>query len=221
MALRRVLLTGGSRGIGRAIKEVLEKTGEYHVIAPTSKELDLNEPAMIDSFMNGNKEIDVLINNAGINILNHIEDINIVSVDSMLNINLTAPIKLIQNVVPHMKNERFGRIVNISSIWGIRSKEYRTLYSATKFGINGITKALARELGEYNILVNSICPGYVNTELTQNNIPLDEQDKIKKDIPLKRFAEPFEIANLVEFLISEKNTYLTGQAIIIDGGFTA
>ena len=120
-----------------------------------------------------------------------------------------------------MKRIKFGRIVNVSSIWGIRSKEKRTLYSAAKFGVNGITKALARELGPYNILVNSICPGYVDTSLTQKNISYEEQIKIKAEIPLRRFADPNEIAESIAFLIDKRNTYITGHTLIIDGGFLA
>ena len=139
----------------------------------------------------------------------------------MFNINLIAPLKLIQKVSENMKINNYGKIVNISSIWGIRSKEYRTLYSATKFGLNGITKSLARELGNYNILVNSIAPGYVNTEMTKMNVSKEDQKIIKRNIPLQRFAEPEEIAQLVHFLVSDNNTYITGETITIDGGFLA
>ena len=158
---------------------------------------------------------------AGINYLRSIGDITTTDVTQMLNTNLVSPLFLIQAVSAKMKLNRNGKIVNMSSIWGVRSKEYRTLYSMTKFGLNGLTKALARELGEYNILINSIAPGYVNTEMTQKNIPINEQNDIKANIPLRRFAEPIEIAKLVEFLISENNTYITGQVIVIDGGFLA
>jgi len=120
-----------------------------------------------------------------------------------------------------MIEKRYGRIVNISSIWGITSKEKRTIYSATKFGINGVTKALAKELGKYNILVNSICPGYVNTEMTKKNVTEMDKKEILKNIPLDRFAEPDEIGCLIKFLISDENTYITGQCIVIDGGLTA
>jgi len=89
----------------------------------------------------------------------------------------------------------------------------------TKFGINGLTKSLSRELGPNQILINSIAPGYVNTKMTDQNIPKKIQNKIKKDIPLERFANPVEIAQLVAFLLSDENTYITGQTIIIDGGY--
>lgn len=220
MVKKTVLLTGASKGIGEAIKGVLETSGKYNLLTPSSSDLNLRNLESIEDFFN-DQHIDILINNAGINILNQIEEISQETIDSMFHVNLIAPLILIQKAVPFMKKQRYGRIINISSIWGVRSKEFRTLYSATKFGLNGITKSLSRELGEYNILVNSVCPGFVNTELTKKNIPFSEQEEIKKSIPLKRFAEPSEIANIVEFLISDKNTYITGQTIVVDGGFTA
>lgn len=222
MKKKNVLITGASRGIGKEIRDLLIETDQYKVITPSRKDLDLSNVENITDFFEENKlEIDILINNAGINILNKIEDIKQNTIEEMLDVNLVASLKLIQCAVPYMKSQEWGKIINVSSIWGISSKEQRTLYSATKFALNGITKALSKELGEYNILVNSICPGYVNTELTNQNIPIAEQEKIKANIPLRRFAEPVEIANLVKFLISDENSYITGQAIIIDGGFLA
>jgi len=222
MQKKNVLITGVSRGIGKAIKEALKASDQYNLILPSRQDMDLTRSENITKYFNEKKiQVDILINNAGINILNNIEDIKQNTVEDMLAINLVAPLSLIQSCVPYMKSQKWGRIVNISSIWGIRSKEYRTLYSATKFALNGITKALSRELGEHNILVNAVCPGYVNTELTNKNISPAEQDTIKATIPLKRFAEPAEIAHLIKFLISEENTYITGQTIIIDGGFLA
>jgi 3-oxoacyl-[acyl-carrier protein] reductase len=222
MHKKNVLITGVSRGIGKAIKDRLEATNQYNLIVPSRTEMDLtNSENIVNYFNKTDLHVDILINNAGTNILNAIEDITMDTVEQMLSVNLKAPLQLIKSCVPYMKSRQWGRIVNISSIWGVRSKEFRTLYSAAKFGINGITKALSRELGEYGILVNAVCPGYVNTELTNKNVPPAEQEKIKLTIPLGRFAEPGEIANVIKFLISDENTYITGQAIVIDGGFLA
>jgi len=218
---RNILITGSSKGIGKAIKEELLLQG-FHCISPTREELDINSKESIIKFFDTNKEpIFGLINNAGINIVGELGTIDDQSIMDMININLIGPLLLIQKVGKRMKEQKFGKIVNISSIWGVSSKEYRTLYSATKFGINGITKALSRELGPYNILVNSVAPGYVNTEMTKKNVPKEEQENIQGNIPLRRFAEPKEIAKVVAFLISDNNTYITGQIITADGGYLA
>ena len=221
MSKLTVLITGGSKGIGKAIADLLIQENTYDVLTPSHHELDLSNRESIRTYCQKYPKIDILINNAGINILGAVDIIGDDDMDAMLGTNLIGPIALIREVVPAMKNAGYGKIINVSSIWGIRSKENRTLYSATKFALNGVTKALARELGADNILVNSICPGYVNTELTQKNVPPEEQIKIKATIPLGRFAEPGEIAQTVSFLISQNNTYITGQTIIIDGGFLA
>ncbi|AFV98308.1 MULTISPECIES: SDR family NAD(P)-dependent oxidoreductase [unclassified Sulfuricurvum] len=221
MNKQTVLITGASKGIGKAITDLLIKQKSYNILTPSHDDLNLSDRESIKIYCSKHPKIDILINNAGINILGAVDSIDDDEIDTMLGTNLIGPIALIRAVVPSMKITGYGKIINISSIWGIRSKENRTLYSATKFALNGVTKALSRELGEYNILVNSVCPGYVNTELTQKNVPLAEQEKIKATIPLGRFAEPDEIAQTVAFLISPNNTYITGQTIIIDGGFLA
>ena len=122
-------------------------------------------------------------------------------------------------IFEEMLKNKWGRIINISSIFGIVARGKQTMYSATKHAINGVTKTLALELGPHNILVNSVCPGFTNTDLVKRNPP-EKNALIAKDIPLGRFAEPSEIAELVLFLISDKNTYVNGQSLVIDGGFT-
>ncbi len=219
--MKNVLLTGGSRGIGKAIKDRFLRDG-YAVCSPAREELDLNDNQSINDFIEKNKamEFDVIINNAGINDINLLVDVSQKEIDSMIQINLKAPILLLRTFIPAMKKKNYGRIVNIGSIWAVVSKKGRGLYSAVKNGLHGITNALALELGEHNILVNTVCPGFTLTELTRKNNSHKEIDIISGQIPLKRMAEPEEIAEFVFFLCSEKNTYITGQKIPIDGGFT-
>lgn len=218
--MKRVLLTGASRGIGKAIYNELKN--DYEVITPTKEELNLENIESINNFIkNCSIGFDILINNAGINIIKEIDSILDEDIEKINTTNLVAPLKLIQFVSKEMKENRNGKIINISSIWGIRSKEKRTLYSGSKFGLVGITKALARELGEYNILVNAVCPGFTGTDLTMQSLSKEELEDLQNQIPLKRLAKPNEIAKTIKFLISDENSYITGQTIIIDGGFTA
>ena len=119
-----------------------------------------------------------------------------------------------------MKKKKFGRIVNIGSIWGVITKPGRSIYSATKHGIHGISSTLALELAPYNILVNTIAPGQTLTELTLRNNSPEDICKMERDIPIGRLAKPEEIAKAVFFLGNENNTYITGQQIIVDGGLT-
>lgn len=222
MQLKKILITGASRGVGKAIKDLLQNNYPgYSVNSPDRKELDLDDLDNVNTFISRKLEYDILINVAGINLLRDIDSCSIDVIEQMLNVNLKSPLLLIKGVSPYMKKQKYGKILNFSSIWGIRSKEFRTLYSISKFGLNGMTKSLAHELGPYNILVNSICPGYINTEMTMQNVTEQVQQEIKQTLPLKRFAEPNEIAEFAEFLISDRNSYITGQNLVIDGGFTA
>ena len=129
--------------------------------------------------------------------------------------------KLLRAFVSSMKKHQYGKIVNIGSIWGIVSKPGRTTYSAAKHGIHGITKTLAVELAEYNVLVNTVSPGFTLTELTRKNNTEEQIAQIAENIPMRRMAEPKEIADVVCYLVSERNTYITGQLIAVDGGYTS
>ncbi len=219
--MKKILLTGGSRGIGAAIAALLRDDPQIELFAPGRAELDLLSIDSIRAYLERSPDFDGLVNTAGINILGRIDELDQATIDTMLQTNLVAPLMLIQGVAAGMKRKRQGKIVNFSSIWGCRSKEYRTLYSMSKFGISGMTRSLARELGPDGILVNAVAPGYVLTEMTCRNVPAEERRKLAEEIPLRRMAEPREIAGLVRFLLSDENTYMTGQTIIIDGGFLA
>ena len=219
---RIALVTGGSKGIGKAVCEKLEALG-YVVAAPAHCELDLSSSESVKAFLELHKNdvYDVIINNAGINDINDIEMVTDEEIERAMQINLVSPLKILRKFVPAMKEKRYGRIVNIGSIWGIVSKRGRVVYSMTKHGIHGITKTLDVELAEYNILVNTICPGYTLTELTYKNNSEEQIRNIEKDIPIQRMARPDEIADAIIYFAQDRNTYITGQLIAVDGGFTS
>lgn len=220
MPQRTALVTGAARGIGAAIAAAL-RAQDVRVLDAGRADLDLSDTASIAAWLARQGEaVDVLVNNAGINVLNDVEAITPTDWQAMVQVDLTAPLQLIQGVAPGMKARGWGRIVNVSSIFGVVTKERRGAYSAVKAGLNGLTRTAAVELAPFGVLVNSVCPGYVATDLTrQNNSPADLA-KIEAAIPAGRLAEPDEIARFVAWLCGEANTYLTGQTVLIDGGFT-
>lgn len=241
-ANKTVVVTGGTRGIGAAIVELFQKyNAEIIATGTDTKELDrLNRESSggkinythldftsndsVQSFLgylNKQDGIDVLINNAGVNRIDSISDIDENDWDWINSVNLRGPFLLTQAVSKIMQNQGYGRMVNIGSIFGIVSKAERAAYSTTKWGLIGFTKAVALDLAPHNILVNAVSPGFVDTDLTRKILGDKEIKKITGTIPQQRLASVEEIAKTVVFLCSEHNTYITGQNIIIDGGFTS
>lgn len=218
---RRALVTGGSRGIGAAIVAVLRDRG-VETVAPERAALDLNEEASVRAFFAAreNEQFDILVNNAGINVVNELGVVLRADWEQMLRVNLSAPLWLMQSVTPAMKARGWGRIVNISSIFSSVTREGRGAYAATKAGLNGLTRTAAVELAPHGVLVNALCPGYVETEMTRLNNSTAQRELLTAQIPLGRMATPEEIAHWVAFLCDENNTYLTGQVLTVDGGFT-
>lgn len=215
----KALVTGASRGIGKAIK-ILFEAREITVFAPTRNEMNLNSSDSIKNYIQTLPNVDILINCAGMNELASIEEMTEEKFRETLQVNLISQTLLIKQVSEKMKQMQYGRIVNFASIWCDYSKERRIMYSISKAGVKGLTTATAVELSKYNILVNAVAPGFVNTEMTsQNNTPEQIKD-LASVLPIKRLAEPNEIAEFVYFLASEKNTFITGQTIFIDGGFS-
>ncbi len=219
--MRSVLVTGASRGIGKAIASEFE-IQNWRVVAPSREELDLNDSGSIEKWCGANRgdSINALVNNAGINFLSPLSEISEPDWEMMLRVNLTAPRRLIQILAPSMVGRGWGRIVNISSIFSIVSRERRAAYSATKAAVNSLARTAAIEFGPGGVLVNAVCPGYVETDMTTINNSSVEIEAIARSIPLRRLAKPEEIAKVVCYLCSESNSYITGQTIIADGGFT-
>ena len=215
-----VFITGAGRGIGRAIKESFEEHGAK-VIAPERSALDLANPKSVYKYceMYNDDDPDIFIHCAGLNILSGIEEIKQYDFEEICRVNLFSGIELFKRFVPEMKRNQNGKAIFISSLYGIVSKERRIAYSSSKHAIIGAVKSLALELAPYNIMVNSVAPGYVMTDMTKNNLSSDEINKLCKDIPTHRFQEEQEIADAVMFLCGSRNKSITGQVLVIDGGF--
>ena len=225
------LVTGSSRGIGEEIATKLVKDGYKVITTGTKKDacikgtdyrrVDFLNNSSRESFLKSleSEEINILINNAGINKIGRFTDIKLEDFNNILDVNLRTPFLIMQAVIPKMIEKKWGRIINISSIFGSISKEHRASYSASKFGLNGLTLSASAELSSKNILVNSVSPGFIDTDLTRGILGEDGIRQLIGQIPIGRLGQPNEIAELVTWLVSEKNTYITGQNIIIDGGF--
>ena len=219
--LRTALVTGGARGIGAAIARRLEDSG-YRIIAPPRTALDLASPASIDAYLaaHGSQAVDVLVNNAGINTLRAIPEIDAHTWGEMLQVNLSAALRLTQAFAPGMAERGCGRILNVVSIFALVTRERRAAYSMTKAALAALTRTAAVEFGPRGVLVNALAPGYVDTELTRRNNPPDAIAAIEASIPLRRMAQASELAEVAAFLVSDANSYLTGQTVVVDGGFT-
>ncbi|MGI9089293.1 MAG: SDR family NAD(P)-dependent oxidoreductase [Chthoniobacterales bacterium] len=218
---RVVLITGRARGIGAAIAAELAARGE-EIIAPTRAEMDLAQPESIENFITSepDRPIDILVNNAGINVLEPLAEIGWVTWQRMLQVNLNSSLRLLQAFAPGMQSRGWGRILNVSTIFSLVTKESRASYSMTKAALNALTRSAAVEFGAGGVLVNSLAPGYIDTALTRQNNTPEAIAGLCKVIPLGRMADAKELARVAAFLVSEDNTYLTGQTIIVDGGFT-
>jgi 3-oxoacyl-[acyl-carrier protein] reductase len=230
---RTAVVTGGTRGIGFAIAERLIADGARVVVTgsrqdavgPAGSEyhgIDFADRSALDAFAArlANRAVDILVNNAGVNRIAPFAEIDPADFDRIHDINLRAAFVLCRAVLPGMRRRRYGRIVNISSIFGVISKELRASYSASKFGLDGMTAALAAECAADNVLANCVAPGFVDTELTRTVLGDAGIAELTARVPARRLGRPEEIASLVAWLAGPENTYLTGQTVVIDGGFS-
>jgi NAD(P)-dependent dehydrogenase (short-subunit alcohol dehydrogenase family) len=233
LAGRRVLITGGTRGIGYAVANTfLEQEAEVHVTG-TKKDgkgphgsifhsCDFSNNESLEKLCSSLKEsgINILINNAGINKIEAFSDINPEDFQNIMQVNLYSAFRLTQAVLPRMLSKKWGRVVNITSIFSIVSKEFRAPYSASKFGMDGMTASLAAEVSKSGVLVNSVAPGFIDTELTRKVLGDKGMQEMASKVPIRRMGTPEEVARLILWLASEENTFVSGQNIAIDGGFS-
>lgn len=226
-----ILVTGASKGIGNVIAQEMQDLGKVFVTGRNENALkyfenyivcDLSKDIqpLIDYVKTNN--IDVLINNAGEYIYGGLETMKQDDIQKLYQTNLIAPTILSSAVIPYMKEQKWGRIINIGSISGVMGEAYASVYSSSKAGLIGLTKALALELAEFNITVNTINPGWVETELGLNSIEESDfsKDEIIDCIPQKRFVKPQEIAKLCRYLISNDAKGITGQSVNLCAGLS-
>ena len=236
------MITGATRGIGKQIALTLANEG-YNIVLNYRTENDelkqlKNEieskkvkcltvqgdvtnfedcKQMIESAIKEFGKIDVLINNAGITKDMLLARMKEEDFKQVIDVNLVGTFNMTKNVISYMMKARSGRIINISSVVGIAGNAGQTNYSASKAGIIGFTKSLAKEVASRNILVNAVAPGFIETNMT-DVLKQEVKDEIAKNIPLKRMGTPQDVANVVKFLASEDSSYITGQVISVDGG---
>lgn len=236
------LITGATRGIGKQIAITLAKQGynialnyrkENEELENTKKEIEeigvqvLAVKGDVANFENCENfvkqvierfgQIDVLVNNAGITKDMLLMRMKKEDFEQVIDTNLVGTFNVTKNVVPYMMKARSGRIINISSVVGISGNAGQTNYSASKAGIIGFTKSLAKEIASRNVLVNAVAPGFIETNMT-DVLKDDVKQEIAKNIPLKRMGTTQDVANVVKFLASDDSSYITGQVINVDGG---
>lgn len=229
--MANILITGASSGIGKKIGEVLAL--KNNVFLSGRRELNLKNYASINltnvneieklavkSKEYFNSSVDILINCAGAYIYKPIESMEFDEIDALINLNFKAAYILSKLLIPDMKKNRFGRIINIGSISGMVGEGNAALYSATKAALSGLTRALALETAEFNITVNQINPGWVETPLADNVLNKEDRQEVIDVTPQKRFIEPIEVANLCAYLISQEAKGITGQNINLCAGLS-
>ena len=218
--MKRALVLGGRGDIGWAISNQLHHDG-LEVVSVGRSEFSLGSFEQIDSYFikNGNN-FDVLVHSAGLNYPKTFERLSDEEISESLDVNLLGFLRVVRTCLPYWKKNNFGRVVVISSLYGFLARRGRLPYVTAKHALNGAVKTLAIELAEYGVLVNSIAPGYIETKMTHTNNSTEVIKKFISGIPIGRLGLPQDIADVASFLCSEKNKYLTGQDIVVDGGFS-
>ena len=233
--MKKALITGGARGIGEAISRSLSKEGYYLYIHCNQSvdeaealcdelgnaeviRADLADSESVGSIFGKCSDIDVLVNNAGVALVDLFDKVSDERMRRLFEINLFAPIRLSRAFISSMISRKGGVIINISSVFGEVGGSCEVDYSASKAGIIGFTKALAKEVGPANIRVNCVCPGVIDTDMN-DELTFEDVDALCDEIPLQRMGNAEEVADLVAFLASDKATYITGSVFDVNGGW--
>lgn len=239
--MKTILITGASGDIGKEIAKTLAKNNnlvllgnknikglnefvkqlstKHDIIVQKCDLSDFETAENILSNVTKTLNIDVLINCAGTSLFQQIQDTTENDYNKIFDNNLKSTIIATKVISKNMISNKKGKIINISSIWGCVGSSMESLYSASKGAINTLTLALAKELGPSNITVNAVCPGLIDTKMN-SNLSTQTKNDIVESTPLSRIGTPKDVANLVEFLASDKSNFITGQIITIDGGWT-
>lgn len=219
--MKHLLLLGGHGAIGSAIKTIFEDAG-YTVTAPSSRELDLADSAAVSAYMEQfTQPVEAVIFCAGHNDPAEVGTLTLEEIQKTLQINTLSVAQIAARLRPHFEQQKRGYILAVSSLYGTISREGRAAYAMSKHALNGLIQTLALELGPHGVLCNTLSPGFVLTPLTQKNNTPEMISALERKIPLGRLATAQDIAQIAFFLCSEQNQYLTGQDIVVDGGFMA
>jgi 3-oxoacyl-[acyl-carrier protein] reductase len=217
--MRQILILGGTGDIGTAVKK---RFVNDVVLSVGSSDIDLADKNSVQLFQEQHgSEFDVIIHSAGFNHIGDFANTDLKDLEKSVEINLLGFLPLVQNNIEYWRSVRAGHLVIINSLYGLFSRKGRSPYAISKHALLGLTKSLAIELAESNVMVNSVSPGYIETKMTEKNNTAETIQRIVDNIPVGRLGQPEEVAEVVEFLCRPSNRYVTGQNIIVDGGYTA
>lgn len=218
--MKTLFLTGATGEIGQAIALKFGAQG-YEVLGPNRTEMDLASPEVMQPYLKKLKDpIDAFVHCAGISNPKLAKDLSLEEITQTFQVNTFSFYALTHHLIKQQLLNNHAAIIAISSIYGLMTRKGRLAYSATKHALNSMVKTLALELGEQQIRVNGVAPGFVDTKMTRRNNNAETLAAFKKFIPLNRLASVHDIANVVYFLSSDENTYINGQCIVVDGGYS-